>query len=135
MRVNITAEELTTAVRNDPFLKSFNLRVLKAEDGEVIIECDLQEHLKRVGDIMNGGAVMSLVDTAGGLCIITSENLLNQVTSSLTVNFLRPISKGPVTAKGKLVKAGKNLAYVEVEVTDGEGKLSARAIGTWFVFR
>ena len=133
--VTVTSEQLLELMKQDPFLKSFQLRVIKAEKGEMVLECDLHDHLKRLGNIMNGGAIMSLIDAAGGLCLLTSEEVQNQVTSSLTINFLRPVSKGPVRASGRVVKGGKNLGYTEIEVTDGDGKSCARAIGTWFLFR
>ncbi|MCL4328232.1 MAG: PaaI family thioesterase [Candidatus Thermoplasmatota archaeon] len=131
----VTFEEMKEVVKLDPFLKLFDFRVVSSRIGEVVLECDLRDHLLRIGGTMNGGAIMSLLDAAGGLCILTKEDVLNQVTSSLSINFLRPISKGPVRTRGKLIKGGRNLAYTQIEVMDGDGKLAASAMGTWFLFR
>ena len=41
-----------------------------------------------------------------------------------------PVRKGPITAEGKVIKAGSTLGYVECDVLDGEGRLVARASST-----
>ena len=43
----------------------------------------LQENILRTGGIMHGGAIMTLLDAAGGLSILTLGNLVNQVTITL----------------------------------------------------
>jgi uncharacterized protein (TIGR00369 family) len=82
-----------------------------------------------------GGAIMSLLDTAGGLSIVTRGNLVNQVTLNLNTDFMRPVSSGPVTITGKVTREGKSIVFCEMEIRDGQDTLCARGTGSWFVFR
>ena len=49
------------------------------------------------------------------------------VTVNAQMNYMRiGVAEGKMTARGKTVKAGKSLAFVDVEVFDSEETLVAR---------
>lgn len=123
-------------LKDDPFLSQMGgVDLVESGDGFVKIQTEFSRSISRSGGIMHGGAIMSLLDTAGGLSIVTRGNLVNQVTVNLNTDFMRPISSGPVTATGKITREGQRLVFCEMELHDGEGKLCARGTGSWFVFR
>ena len=49
-------------------------------------------------------------------------------TTSLTLNYLRPITGGDITAIGKIIRIGGRTGYVEGEILDAEGKLCVKAV-------
>jgi acyl-coenzyme A thioesterase PaaI-like protein len=48
-------------------------------------------------------------------------------TSSMTLNFLAPITAGPVIGEGTVVKKGRSVVFMEAVVRDREGTEFANA--------
>ncbi|MGC8505603.1 MAG: PaaI family thioesterase [Thermoplasmata archaeon] len=133
--MTIGPEEITKLLKMDGFLKNFTIDVKEASNGRFVIEMPLEEKVMRIGGIMNGGAIMALCDLVGGLSILTKDDVINQVTINIDVNFLRPIAKGPVKAVGESVRIGKTIGYSEMVIYDGNGEECAKGSGNWFLFR
>ncbi|MCL4314551.1 MAG: PaaI family thioesterase [Candidatus Thermoplasmatota archaeon] len=133
--MTVGPEEITKLLKMDGFLKNFTIEVKEASNGRFVIEMPLEEKVMRIGGIMNGGAIMALCDLVGGLSILTKDDVINQVTINIDVNFLRPIAKGPVKAVGESVRIGKTIGYSEMVIYDGNGEECAKGSGNWFLFR
>ena len=56
-------------------------------------------------------------------------------TVDLSINFFRPVSQTVLRAEGRVINRGRNVGYVECDVTDQEGKHVAKARSTCFVLR
>jgi uncharacterized protein (TIGR00369 family) len=56
-------------------------------------------------------------------------------TLELKINFLKPIWKSKLTAKGRVAKGGRTVGLAECDVFDDEGKLVARASSTCMTLR
>ncbi len=90
-------------------------------------------HLNPVG-IVHGGMIGVLADTATGLAYRTVlEPGTTHVTSHLSVTFLAPGRIERLTARGRVLKAGRRFSYAEAEVLDETGTLLARAAATFTV--
>jgi uncharacterized protein (TIGR00369 family) len=55
------------------------------------------------------------------------------VTIEMTVHFLRSAEPGVVTATGRTVRVGSQIAYAEADLTDAHDRLLARTSGTYSV--
>ncbi len=119
-------------IENDPFLKYLGIKILELKEGYCKLSVDFKRELTRSGGILNGGAISSLADAAGGCAVLTLDQGKNQVTIDLNVSFLRPIKNGPVTVEGRVTKVGKSLSFADMQIFDGEGAKCAVAKGTWF---
>ena len=81
---------------------------------------------------MTGGAVASLIDTAAAFAILTQLELNERVTTTdLTIHYLRPVSSGRLTATARIVRAGRRLFVVSVEVTNDGQMLLATAVTSY----
>lgn len=56
-------------------------------------------------------------------------------TMALSINFFRPVWQARLRAEARVANRGKNVGYVECEVTDQDGKQVAKANSTCFVLR
>jgi uncharacterized protein (TIGR00369 family) len=56
-------------------------------------------------------------------------------TTSLSVNFFRPVWEARLCAEAHVVRRGKNLGYVECDIADQDGKQIAKANCSCFVLR
>lgn len=131
----IDLETISEILKKDGFLKNIDITVEETREGYVRLSVPLADNLMRIGGIMNGGAALTLIDTAGGLAAMTLDGVMNEVTTNLSVNFIRPVKEGPVKVIANVMKNGKNLAFCRIEIRDEKEELYVDAIGNWFVFR
>ncbi len=124
---------LASIIQGDPFLGSLDVHVIEAEGGHAKLMLPESDRVLRHGGIVNGGAICTLMDAAGGTATATVNPGKNQVTIEIKVNFLEPVKKGDMYCTANVVRAGKNIVVVEMSLTDSNGKLCARGIGTWMV--
>ncbi|GGM66854.1 hypothetical protein GCM10007108_01300 [Thermogymnomonas acidicola] len=131
----IDVEMAQAIVDNDAYLSRFGISVTALEKGYVSLKVELGDGLKRFGGMMNGGAVCSLMDAAGGISAMCDDGVVNEFTVNLNVNFLRPVSTGPVSVESRVLRSGKNVAFCDIRLVDGDGKLCATGTGVWFLVR
>lgn len=115
-----------------PYYRLLGFRAEPVEEaGTSIVRIFSRPELENSRGEVHGGVVASLLDAAMGTAIRT---LLKPgeatTTASLTVNYLQP-GKGTLTARGKVMRAGRVLVSVEASVTDTAGTLVAHAVGTF----
>lgn len=84
----------------------------------------------------HGGILCDIADAATGMPIastLTPEESFTTV--ELKINFFRPVSEDRLKAEGHVMRRGRNLGYVECEITDDQGKLVATVASTCLVLR
>jgi len=85
---------------------------------------------------LHGGILCDIADAAMGMAFVTTlapEESFTTVT--LSIQFFRPVWQPFLRAEARVVKRGKNVGYVECDVTDQDGKHVAKASSTCFVLR
>lgn len=84
----------------------------------------------RPGGYISGPTQMAMVDSAAYSAIFTELGITPMaVTSNLNINFLRPCIGDAVVAEARIIKMGRSIAVIEVEVrAEGSDKLSAHAV-------
>jgi acyl-CoA thioesterase len=82
--------------------------------------------------MVHGGAIASLIDTATAFAILTLLAPSEKVTTvDLTISYLRPVTRGRLRARAKVVRGGRRLFVVSAEVFSGETNLTATALSTY----
>jgi uncharacterized protein (TIGR00369 family) len=110
------------------------MRLERIEPGEVDVALDVEPHHLNIVGLLHGGLIATLADTATGLAYRTMvEPGTRHVTTHLSVTFLSPGRSGLVTARGKVVKAGRRFGYAEADVVGPDEELLARATATFTV--
>ena len=80
-------------------------------------------------EAVNGAVIAGLCDAAIGMVGHLHTRGRRAGTAQLNIMFIRPVQGSRVTAIGRLIRAGTNLVFVEVNVEDEAGKLCARCDG------
>lgn len=124
---------LASIIRGDPFLSHLGVDVVKVEKGYAKLRIREAEHVLRHGGIVNGGAISTLIDAAGGTATATVNGGKNQVTIELKVNFLDTVRKGEMTCEARVIRGGKNIVVCEMDLFDEDRKICAKGIGTWMI--
>ncbi len=119
-----------------PYAETLGMRLVKVEPGYAELEIELDRRHRNTIGTVHGGVYASLADTALG---IAHGSLLGEgeisTTVDLQITFLRPLTEGAMRAVGRVIRHGRNLTYVECDVTDAEGRLAARATSTCMTLR
>lgn len=119
----------------DNYLKGLGITVLEASPGILELSVPLSDYVMRPGGVMNGGAIMTVLDAAGGLVAMTYGDVGNEVTINMNTNFMRGASEGPLVVRATVTKRGKNITFSRIEMWDPAGNLCAEATGSWYVRR
>ena len=133
----LTGQELARlreALGRVPYARLLGLELLGASRGEAVFSVELREELKRNGGLMHGGALASLMDTASAFAVLTLLAPGEQtVTIDLQIHFLRPVFSGRVEARARVLRKGRRVATLSIDVTDEAGKLTATGTTTYLV--
>jgi uncharacterized protein (TIGR00369 family) len=111
-----------------PIARLLGASVLEVEDGRVVVEFEVREEFKHPGGAVQGGIVTAYADLCMALAAHTHfDQGQHMSTSSLTVNFLAPVTAGPVIGEGTVVKKGHSVVFMEAVLRDREGNEYAHA--------
>jgi uncharacterized protein (TIGR00369 family) len=114
-----------------PYARFLGLELGEIGPGEVSLHLNVRDNLKQNQGVVHGGAVASLIDTAAAFAVLTRIDLKERVTTTdLTIHFLRPITAGRLTASARVVRSGRRLFVLSVEVTN-QGVLVATAVTSY----
>lgn len=131
---SLPLETLPDVLRRSPFHRLLGLQMVRAAPGEVVIRMPFREDLlagdDEIGQYIHGGAIASLIDTAGDFAIIAAVGY-DVPTIDLRIDYLRPAAKGVLTATAHAIKAGRSVAVADVEVTGEDGETVAVGRGVF----
>jgi len=115
-----------------PYAKFLGLELGEMKPGEASIHLAVRDELRQNRGVVHGGAVASLIDTASAFAVVTRLEPDERVTTTdLTIHYLRPVTAGRLTATARIVRAGRRLFVLSVEVMDDQQKLIATAVTTY----
>jgi len=121
-----------TAFAAVPFAKLLGLEMGELKTGEATLHLTVRDELTQNQGVMHGGAVASLIDTASAFAVVTQLEPDERVTTTdLTIHYLRPIVSGRLSATARIVRGGRRLFVLSIEVINDQQKLVATAITTY----
>jgi uncharacterized protein (TIGR00369 family) len=115
-------EIVRDAIVGSPLGRHLGMTLVEVEADRARLALPFAEHNVTIGDIVHGGAIVSLIDAAGTAAAWATDQLpenLRGTTVSLTVTFLAAARARELTADARVIRRGRSLCYLEVDVTDG----------------
>ena len=103
-----------------------------AHAGTVTIRLPYREEFRRAPDApgYHGGVIAALIDLAGHAAVAVTVGRMVP-TIDLRIDFLRAPTGGDLTARGKLLRAGRSIARADVEIIDDTNNVVAVGRGTY----
>ena len=132
-----------------PFNKVLGLRIDRLEPGNVRVVFDMKPELvgNYVHGVLHGGVVSSVLDATGG--IVASIGVVEKLqtrpsdeiahgiskvgTIDLRVDYLRPGLGQSFHATGTVMRSGRKVTVVRMELHNDQEKLIAVGTGTYIV--
>ncbi len=111
-----------------PLVGHLGMRVgeIGADRAELVLP--YRPELATVDDIVHGGAIASLIDTAGMAATWADDSepeSLAGATVTLNVNYTAAARGQDLTATAVVVRRGRSIVFSEVKVTEPDGRLVA----------
>ena len=116
----------------NPFVEYLHMDVVPTPDGGVQLELAVEAEHTNLYGIIHGGVLMTMADTAMGAAALAKNKKV--VTMNLSMDFMHSV---PLTtrliAAGTVLHDGRRTMTLESEIRNAEGKLFAKAHGTFYV--
>jgi uncharacterized protein (TIGR00369 family) len=127
-----TGEQLARAwFEHSPLIGELGMRLLSIEPEEASVELPYRESLATAGDIVHGGAIMALLDTAAALAAWSAHDPARGVrwgTVNVSVSFLASAQGRDLTARARVTRRGRSICFCRVEVADSDSAPVAEAL-------
>jgi uncharacterized protein (TIGR00369 family) len=130
-----TRREIIAAfIPNSPHAAGLGIRVISIGSDEAVLELPYKPELATIGNVVHGGAVSALIDTAAMAAAWATDEVPENPAGStvaLSVNFAAAANGVDLRAEAKVARRGGRLSFCEVRVTDPEGAVLAHGIATY----
>ena len=116
-----------------PWVQALGLMVESIGPDSVTLRLPHSDHLSRSGGMLCGQAMMAAADTAMVLALINHFGEFRPCTTvQMNSSFLKPLSNQDGLVEARVVRAGKSLAFGEIDLRGGnDGKSVCRAAVTY----
>ena len=135
MKPGMTIETLQAALSAyfAPWVQALGLQVEALAVESVTLRLPQNEQLSRVGGMVCGQAMMAAADTAMVLALINHFGEFKPCTTvQINSSFLKPLSMQDALIEARVIRAGKSLAFGEIDIRGAtDGKSVCRASTTY----
>lgn len=116
-----------------PWVQALGLVVHGSAEGAVTLRLPPSDQLSRVGGMLCGQAMMAAADTAMVLALIRQFGEFRPCTTvQMNTSFLKPLSGQDALVEARVIRAGKSLAFGEIDIRGAaDGKSVCRATTTY----
>src|SRR5262249_12927044 len=121
-------------IPNSPHAAQLGIRVASLGTDEAVLELPFKPELATIGDLVHGGAIGALIDTAAVAAAWATDDVPESPagsTISLSVTFASAASGVDLRAHARVARRGGRLSFCEVTVTDPGATVVAQGIATY----
>ncbi len=118
-----------------PFGELIGLNFSKSKKGYSECVLEINGRLLNPHQVVHGGVIYSMADTGMGMALypyLNEDELC--ATVEIKIVYFIAVASGVLTCETKLIHKGKRIAVLESEIK-GDGRLIAKAMGTYSIFR
>jgi uncharacterized protein (TIGR00369 family) len=120
-------------IERSPFVAHLGIRLESMEPDRARLRLPFTDALPTMGDVVHGGAISSLIDTAAAAAAWSGADVPERPKAStvgFTVNFLAPAKGQGVTAEARVIRRGA-VSVCAVDVAGDDGTEVATALVTY----
>ncbi len=130
------AELIAEFLQHSPFVRHLGMELREIEDDRAVLSLPFSEEVVTIGDVVHGGAVSTLVDTAAMAASWSAIEFEGEppkgTTVGLSVDFLAAARAQELNAEAVVLRRGSSLCFCEIKVHGAaDGKLVATGLVTY----
>jgi uncharacterized protein (TIGR00369 family) len=116
-----------------PITNGLKFTIDEMTRGACALSMDRDRAFDGIFDTIHGGLLMTLADSAAAFAILTITGAdTRMATTEMSIRFLAP-ARDRVTARARVMKSGRQIAFCEAEIRDAAGSLVAHATVTYLI--
>jgi uncharacterized protein (TIGR00369 family) len=102
----------------EPFSALLGFQIDEVKKDFCRMRLPFRPELRTNADIVHGGAIASLIDTAGVVAVWSnvSPDVTRGATASLTVNYLSEAERVDLLAQARVIRRGRSVVFVDIDV-------------------
>jgi uncharacterized protein (TIGR00369 family) len=127
-------EVIEAFIPHSPHAAALGISLASIGTDEAVLEMPFKPELATLADVVHGGAISTLIDTAAMAAAWASDEETDSpagATIALSVNFAGAAKGCDLRAESKVIRRGRELSFCEVTVSDPDGKVIADGIATY----
>ena len=122
-------QRIREAFERVPFAHLLGIELGEIRRGAATLYLEVRDELRQNNGVVHGGVIASLMDTAAAFALLTLlEPNQTSTTVDLTVHYMRPLLKGRATAEARVLRAGRRIITISIDVLDETKTLAATAL-------
>ena len=128
------AELMRQLLPTSPYVGHLGMRLVDMQPGSATLTLPFDERLITIGSTVHGGAIASLIDTVAMVAAWSDVEISGTPRGStvgMTVSYLAPANGEEVTATARVLRRGRSLVYLDVDVQAASGALVAKGLVTY----
>ena len=117
-----------------PYVGHLGMQLTDIQPGTATLTLPFTDELVTIGTVVHGGAIASLIDTTAMVATWSNAKIPAKVrgsTVSLTVTYLAPAQQEDLRATARVLRRGRNLVYLDVEVYGATENIIAKGLVTY----
>ena len=128
------AEIIRQFLPTSPYAGYLGIQLIDMQPDMATLKLPFTNSLITIGTTMHGGAIASLIDTAAMVAACADDAVpenMRGTTVSLSVTYLAPAEHEDIQATARVLRRGRSLVFLDVEVQSVSGKSIARGLATY----
>ena len=129
-------DKLRHHIDSSPFAKLLGLELVEAEVGRVALRLRFSKELLQTLGRVHGGAIFAVADHAAGWAAFSTLAPGEQcATLEMKINYIAALRNEDCVAEARGVHKGVTSIVVEAEVKSASGRLTAKSLATFMVWK
>ena len=116
-------EEVMKLFEQKGFISNNKIKIEEIEKDKVVLKAELTENSMNPYQMVHGGLIFGLGDTAMGL--LSSIEKIPSVTLDANINYLKPAEGLYLKAEASIIKKGKNICYLRAKIYNDKQEVVA----------
>ena len=127
---------IAAKLANNPVMRFVGIVLVEVKVGHATLALPCREELHNSMGLIQGGILGVLADVAGGVSlysVLPDPAKVVIPTIEFKLNFLRPARQGKITAQGRVIHNGRQIAVCQVDLSAGAEILLATGLFTYMI--
>jgi uncharacterized protein (TIGR00369 family) len=128
------AEFMRQFFPTSPYVAHLGMQLVEMQPDMAILAMPFRDSLVTIGTTVHGGAIASLIDMAATVAAWSGAQVPANgrgSTVGLTVNYLTAAQSEDLKAIARVLRRGRSLVYLDVEVQNAAGTPVAKGLVTY----
>jgi len=117
-----------------PYIGHLGIHLTMIQPDVAQLSLPFTDTLVTTGTVVHGGAIASLIDSAAAVAAWSGAEVsadTRGTTVGLTVNYLAAAQNEDIQATAHVLRRGRSLVYLDVDVQSASGTLIAKGLVTY----